>query len=47
MLKEGSEGYLEAAPWLTIFPGLALTALVFCVALIGDGVRDFLDPRQR
>ncbi len=47
MLKEGSEGFLEAAPWLTIFPGLALTALVFCVALIGDGVRDFLDPRQR
>ena len=47
MLKEGSEGYLEAAPWLTIFPGLALTALVFCVALIGDGVRDFLDPRQK
>ena len=28
MLKEGSEGFLEAAPWLTIFPGLALTALV-------------------
>ncbi len=47
MLKEGSEGYLEAAPWLTIFPGLALTALVFCVALIGDGVRDFLDPRRK
>ena len=47
MLKEGSEGFLEAAPWLTIFPGLALTALVFCVALIGDGLRDFLDPRQR
>ncbi len=47
MLKEGSEGFMEAAPWLTIFPGLALTALVFCVALIGDGVRDFLDPRQR
>ena len=47
MLKEGSEGFLEAAPWLTVFPGLALTALVFCVALIGDGLRDFLDPRQR
>ena len=47
MLKEGSEGFLEAAPWLTIFPGLALTALVFCVALIGDSVRDVLDPRQR
>ena len=47
MLQEGSEGYMEAAPWLTIFPGLALTGLVFCVALIGDGVRDFLDPRQR
>ena len=47
MLKEGSEGYLEAAPWLTLFPGLALTALVFCVALIGDALRDCLDPRQR
>ena len=47
MLKEGAEGYLEAAPWLTLFPGLALTVLVFSVALIGDALRDFLDPRHR
>ncbi len=47
MLKEGSEGFLEAAPWLTLFPGLALTLLVFCVALIGDALRDVLDPRHR
>ena len=47
MLKEGSEGFLEAAPWLTLFPGLALTLLVFCVALVGDALRDVLDPRHR
>ena len=50
MLREGSQGsqgYLEAAPWLTIFPGLALSAIVFSFAFLGDALRDAFDPRLR
>lgn len=47
MLQEGARGYLEAAPWLTIFPGLALTITVFGFSLFGDALRDALDPRLR
>jgi peptide/nickel transport system permease protein len=39
--------YLEPAPHLAIFPGLALGILVFGVNLLGDGLRDRLDPRWR
>ena len=45
MLQEGGHGYLEAAPWLAIFPGLALSLAVFSFALLGDALRDVLDPR--
>ncbi len=46
MLQEGARQYLEAAPWATIFPGLALSLTVLSAALLGDAVRDLLDPRQ-
>src|SRR5215213_8711073 len=45
MLQFGAKGYLESAPWLTIFPGLALSSVVFAFALFGDAIRDVLDPR--
>jgi peptide/nickel transport system permease protein len=48
MLQEGAgAGYLEAAPWLVIFPGVALSLTVFAVAVLGDALRDVLDPRLR
>lgn len=47
MLQEGARQYLEAAPWLTIFPGMALTVVVFGFSLFGDALRDVLDPRLR
>ena len=47
MLQEGVRQYFEAAPWATIFPGLALSLTVLSAALIGDGIRDLLDPRHR
>jgi peptide/nickel transport system permease protein len=47
MLQFGVKGYLESAPWLTIFPGLALSSAVFAFALFGDALRDVLDPRLR
>ena len=47
MLQFGAKGYQEAAPWLTVFPGVALTIAVFGFNLFGDGLRDHLDPRLR
>lgn len=48
MLAESvQQGRLRAAPWLGIFPGIALTLAVFSFALLGDALRDILDPRLR
>lgn len=38
--------YLREAVWLTIFPGMAIFLLVLGLNLVGDGVRDILDPRR-
>lgn len=38
--------YVERAWWLTVFPGLGLFAVVVCVNLVGDALRDRLDPRS-
>jgi peptide/nickel transport system permease protein len=37
--------YLEVAPWLSIFPGLAIMVVVLGFNFLGDGLRDILDPR--
>ena len=47
MLQFGARQYQEAAPWLTIFPGIALTITVFGFNLFGDALRDALDPQLR
>ena len=47
MLQGGAEEYAESAPWVPIFPGLAITFAVFGFNLFGDGLRDMLDPRLR
>jgi peptide/nickel transport system permease protein len=46
MLSEG-RSYINRAPWLTIFPGLAIFVTVFGINLLGDGLRDIFDPRLR
>jgi peptide/nickel transport system permease protein len=46
MLAEG-RGYIELAWWLAFFPGMAIFLTVLCFNLLGDGLRDVLDPRQR
>jgi peptide/nickel transport system permease protein len=46
MLSTG-RGYLEQAPWLGAFPGLAIFLTVLGFNLLGDGLRDALDPRLR
>jgi ABC-type dipeptide/oligopeptide/nickel transport system permease subunit len=45
MLNEG-RGYLRDAPWVTIAPGLAIALTVLAVNLLGDFLRDALDPRR-
>lgn len=47
MLQGGAEEYAESAPWLAIFPGLAISLAVFGFNLFGDGLRDVLDPKLR
>ena len=44
-----SEGriYMQAAPWVTLFPGLAIAGTVLGLNLAGDGLRDVLDPRMK
>ena len=45
MLNEGRQ-QLQTAPWLMIFPGLAIFVTVVIFNLWGDALRDVLDPRQ-
>jgi peptide/nickel transport system permease protein len=47
MLSESAAEYVRTAPWLVIFPGIAISLIVFGTNLLGDAVRDLLDPRQR
>jgi peptide/nickel transport system permease protein len=39
--------YLRQAAWISIFPGMAIVFSVLALNLLGDGLRDFLDPRLR
>ena len=47
MLKGGAEEFIESAPWISIFPGLAISFAVFGFNLFGDAMRDVLDPKMR
>jgi peptide/nickel transport system permease protein len=47
MLQGGAEEYAQSAPWMAIFPGLAISLAVFGFNLFGDAVRDELDPKLR
>jgi peptide/nickel transport system permease protein len=47
MLSESAAEYVRTAPWLVIFPGLVISLVVFGTNLLGDALRDILDPRER
>jgi peptide/nickel transport system permease protein len=47
MLRGGAEEYAESAPWVAVFPGLAITLAVFAFNLFGDAIRDELDPKLK
>lgn len=42
-----NQTYFQAAPWLVFFPGVAILALALAFNLVGDALRDILDPTQR
>ncbi len=46
ILSEGRV-YMQIAPWLTVFPGLSIMVTVLGLNMLGDGLRDFLDPRMK
>jgi len=47
MLSESAAEYVRIAPWLVVFPGVAISLAVFGTNLLGDALRDILDPRLR
>jgi peptide/nickel transport system permease protein len=46
LISEG-RAYLREAPWLTIVPGVAIAITALGLNLLGDGLRDVLDPRMK
>ena len=47
MVAEGASFIVSGEWWVALFPGLVLMAAVFCFNLMGDGLRDIVDPRRR
>jgi peptide/nickel transport system permease protein len=47
MLQGGAEEYAATAPWIAVFPGLAIALTVFGFSMFGDALRDVLDPKMR
>ncbi|MCL0029232.1 ABC transporter permease [Dehalococcoidia bacterium] len=47
MLSREGRQYMEMAPWLAVWPGLALTIVIYSLNMFGDAMRDLLDPRLR
>jgi peptide/nickel transport system permease protein len=47
MLSGAGRKYMEQAPWMALWPGLCLSLVVYSVNMLGDAVRDILDPRLR
>jgi len=47
MLRGAAVEFAETAPWMAVFPGLAISLAVFAFNLLGDSLRDALDPRLK
>ena len=47
MLADAGNSFIKTAPWLAVFPGVAIAMVVMSVNLFGDALRDVLDPRLR
>jgi ABC-type dipeptide/oligopeptide/nickel transport system permease subunit len=46
MISSGQD-YLLIAPWMTLYPGLAILVTALAFNLVGDGIRDIMDPKLR
>jgi ABC-type dipeptide/oligopeptide/nickel transport system permease subunit len=46
-LLKDALGFMDRAPWMAIFPGLTIALIVFSLNLLGDGLRDALDPNLK
>jgi peptide/nickel transport system permease protein len=46
ILYDGRQ-FMREAPWISIFPGMAIALTVLGLNLLGDGLRDYLDPRMK
>jgi peptide/nickel transport system permease protein len=47
MVAEGAANIISGEWWIALFPGVALMLAVFCFNLLGDGLRDLVDPQRR
>jgi peptide/nickel transport system permease protein len=47
MLRGGAQEYAESAPWVAVYPGIAISLAVFGFSLFGDSLRDWLDPKMK
>jgi peptide/nickel transport system permease protein len=47
MVAEGAGYMISGEWWVSFFPGVVLMLAVFCFNLLGDGLRDMIDPRRR
>jgi peptide/nickel transport system permease protein len=45
LMINNSRDFVEAAPWLALAPGIAMSVTVIAVSILGDGLREYLDPR--
>jgi peptide/nickel transport system permease protein len=46
-MLNAAQRYLSQAPWMALYPGLAIFAVVMALNVLGDALRDALDPRQQ
>jgi peptide/nickel transport system permease protein len=46
-IMTGGRMFINVAPWMTLYPGLAIIVCVLGLNLFGDGLRDLVDPRLR
>jgi peptide/nickel transport system permease protein len=46
-MLSSAKTFIEEAPWIAVFPGLAILAAILGFNLLGDGLRDVLDPRLK
>jgi dipeptide transport system permease protein len=46
-MLNAAQRYLSQAPWMALYPGLMIFAIVMALNVLGDGLRDALDPKQQ